>query len=86
MNVYPVPPSLQEQYKGCGHAIGTLDASGQINSIFYVRDILPKWDDDEPDIDLLGSDERLRRLAQALEKEFGLVIFGMVSCWEFCEL
>jgi hypothetical protein len=82
MNVFPIPDSLENFYKDSGHAIAAA-IDGDIVAFSYMRDLVPDFESEYAHEYI--SDEQLRPF---IEKWSGIatIHFGMVSCWEFCEL
>lgn len=82
MNVYPIPDTFADAYKGAGHALAAVK-DGAVVDLIYLRDVLKDFDPERAgdfigDIRLASTIEHLSRL--------GEVSIGMCSCWEFCEL
>lgn len=85
MNVYPVSDSLSHHYKGCGIAVGATKDEALV-ALIYVRDLIQDFPDTIDAAPSIADNAKVAEVARALEKEFGFVRIGMVSCWEFCEL
>ncbi len=85
MNVYPVPDALANHYHGRGIALAAITGR-QVVALIYVRDIIPDFEDTVEAAPSIASDARLAKIARALERDFGHVVVGMVSSWEFVEL
>jgi len=85
MNVFTIPDALAHHYKGVGIALATTDAA-QVTSLVYLRDLDTAFDDQISSVPRAIENPKIGHVARALEKDFGYVRIGMVSCWEFCEL
>lgn len=85
MNIYPIPDSLSENYKGCGIALAATQDE-KITALLYIRDLDPDFPDTVEAVPALIENAKVAAAARGLEAAFGFVRVGMVSCWEFCEL
>lgn len=82
MNTFPIPDELDAAYQGSGHALAAVK-DGRLIDLLYLRDLLPGFDPE--DAKTAVKDVRLAPTIKHLSG-LGEVSFGMVSCWEFCEL
>lgn len=88
MTVFKVPKSLDQKYKGAGHALAAT-LNGQLIDFVYLRDVLPELDEEAGITDTINTsmitDPRLGPAVRRLQA-LGQVHVGMLSAWEFCEL
>lgn len=86
MNVFPIPDTIADKYKGAGHALAAV-TGGRIVGLVYLRDALPDYDDGEGVAGLATAinDDRLGPTVRELQA-LGDLHVGMCSCWEFVEL
>lgn len=82
MNVYSIPDSLADAYKGAGHALAAIKG-GALVDLLYLRDLLPDFNPDKAAQAI--TEHRLAPTIRHLAAQ-GDVSIGMCSSWEFCEL
>lgn len=93
MNVYKIPDSLAEQYRGAGHALAAI-AGDQVVALRYIDDVAPEAvaeqiADGGPHAAFfvrqwLSTAEAAHTVREL--QALGSVSVGMCSAWEFVEL
>lgn len=94
MNVYPINETLADDYHGTGYAVGAL-VDGKLVKFLYLEDISPKFSEMIEAADTNGlspqkamqyfDDPEIKPQIRQLQM-LGELTFGLLSCWEFCEL
>lgn len=85
-----IPQSLSEKYDGSGYALAAVSTTGEIVDFCYCRKIDDSIDEDCSPEDMAYSimdNPRVMEHGKFFEIEgMSRMAFGMISCWEFCEL
>lgn len=85
MNIFPIPHTLDEKYKGAGYALAAV-TGGQVVDLVYIADALPDYDPDQRGaLQAALNDDRLGPTVRRLQA-LGQVSVGMCSAWEFVGL
>lgn len=86
MQVFKIPDTLAEKYRGAGHALAA-SVNDQLVDLVYLRDALTDFDLEDPELLLINliEDPRLGPTVRYLSS-LGQVHVGMCSCWEFIRL
>lgn len=80
-----IPDAIADQFKGCGHAIASLDRDGELLEIVYMRDLDPAYEGEGLDFQLDLSTPAAIEVVDRLSAR-GPVIGGMCSGWTFMPL
>ena len=90
MNVYKVPERLFDRYHGAGYAFAGVSPGGDLLDFVYLRDIDENFDDEQT-AEVVALRAAADPAMQARGSFFEVpgkstMAFGMISCYEFCEL
>ncbi len=84
-NVFKIPVTLSDKYKGAGPALAAATDDGQLVDLIYIRDVIHDFSGEVSDIESAINDQRIGPSVRYLQL-LGNVHVGMCSCWEFVEL